>query len=177
MTLRAYQLFQGFDVASIVSRFVDWRLRDEGSVSQARMVQQPAEGFEADGSLPDMLMTIEFRSANRFGVVAMPDAHVLQSDGFIEVRQRLLDTFGRHDVVAGDVGVASVDAGSDRHEAAEAIEDFGYLFEAPAERIFGAGSIFDEDGEIAFSEIETLAGGVDCRRGLQQSGFSIGPAK
>ena len=171
------QLLEGFDVSAVVAGLVDGSFGDEGGVCEAEIVEQDAEGFDADGSLPDVLVAVEFGSAGSFGVIAMDYFYIVQADGSVEMLQSLVNALFADDVVAGDVSVAGVDARGDGNDAAEAVDDFGNLLEAAAEREFGAGGVFDEDGKAGLGEVKALRGGGDGGGGLQQTGFAIRSAK
>jgi len=71
------QALQRIDVHQVVERLVDRRLGDEGSVNESWIVEQAAEWFKADASLPDVLVAVELRSAGGLGIVAMEDVDVL----------------------------------------------------------------------------------------------------
>src|SRR5206468_1643433 len=68
-------------VAGFVAGIVDRRFGDEGAVSEARVAQQAAEGRGPDGAFADVLVTVEFGTHRGLGVVAMPDADRVESDG------------------------------------------------------------------------------------------------
>ena len=89
----------------------------------------------------------------------------------------LVDAFFADDVVSGDVSVTGVDAGRDRNDAAQAIDDFGDLLEAASQGEFGASGIFDQDGESGFRQVKALGSSGDGGSGLQQSSFAIGAAE
>ena len=82
------------------------------------VIEQTAEGFQADASLPDVLMAVELRSARGFCVVAMPDVNVLEPDGAIKLVERVVEPGLADDVIPRDVGVARVDTGSAGYEVA-----------------------------------------------------------
>ena len=79
----------------------------------ARIVQQAAEEFEADGSLPDVLVTIELGTASGLGVVAMPDGNVFEADSPVEAAPSFPRNRFGNEVVSGNVRVAGVDASAD----------------------------------------------------------------
>ena len=80
-----HQLFQCLDIASIVTRFVNWRFGDESGVRQSQVVQQNSKRLFADGSLPHMLMPVKLGAARGFGIVAVPDFHLIEPNGRIEM--------------------------------------------------------------------------------------------
>ena len=171
------QLLEGFDVSAVVTGFVDGSFRDEGGVCEAEIVEQDAEGFDADGSLPDVLVAIEFGSAGSFGIIAMNYFYIVQADSSVELLQSLINAPFADNVVSGDVSVAGVDARGYWNNTAEAVDDFGNLLKAATEREFGAGGVFDEDGKAGLDEVKALRGGGDGGGGLQQTGFALRSAK
>src|SRR5919108_3892385 len=104
------------------------------------VVQQPPERFQSDTSLPDVLVAVELRTARRLGVIAMPHANILESHGRVQVGESSLHSRRAHEVVAGNMNMAGVDAGSYGHHVAQKLEQFGNLLKAAAQGIFGAGS-------------------------------------
>ena len=88
---------------------------------EAQVIEQTAKRSLPDRSLPDVLVTIEFRAARRFRVIAVPDLHLIQTDGRIEMLQRLVKAFLADDVVSGNVRVAGIDAGADRNHASQTL--------------------------------------------------------
>jgi len=92
----------------------------------------------------------------RFGVVAVPDLHVVQADGPVEMLQRLVEAFFADDVVSRDVGVAGVDA-APTALGRQAIEHSATVRTAPREN--SAPRILDQNGKTAFRQIEALRAG------------------
>src|SRR5882672_2715997 len=111
------QSLQSIDVPSIITRFVDRCFGDESRMSQAQIVEQTAERFYADHSVPDVLVPIEPRSSRSFRVIAVPDLHALEADRRIEMLQGLIEAFLADDVAAGNMSVAGVDAGPDGNDS------------------------------------------------------------
>ena len=103
-------------------------------------------------------MTIEFGAARRLGIVAMPDANILQTDRGIELGKRFLHSVNADNLVAGNVHVAGIDAGADRNDIAQQVQDFRDLFKTAAQRVLEAGGVFDEHGQSTFGEIKASAG-------------------
>src|SRR3979490_1134010 len=128
-----YQLLQCLHIPAIVAWLVYRGFGDEGSMGQPQVIQQDAKGFFANGSLPDVLVAIQFRAAGGFGVIAVPDFDIVQADGGVEMRQRLVEAFFADDVVSGNVGVAGIDARGNGGDTAEAGEDLGDLPKAGPE--------------------------------------------
>ena len=173
----AHKLLEGVDIPAVVAGLIDGGFSDEGDMSEAWMVEQNAEWFDPDGTFSNVLMAVELRSSRSLGVVAMDDFHMVQSNGRIEMLQGLLDALFADEVIAGDVGVAGINAGGNGDDATEAADDFGDLLEATSEREFGTGGILDEDGQTRSREVETLGGSRNGSGGLQQARFAIGAAK
>jgi len=146
-------------------------------MGDAAIVEEDAEGLKTNGFLSDVLMAIEFRSASGFGVVAVNHSNVIQANRRVEMEKRLRDAFWRDDVIACNVSVEGVDAGSNGDDAAQAADDFGDLLEAASQRKLGARGVFNQDGEGAFREVEILGHGGDGSGSLQQAGFAIGSAE
>src|SRR3954469_17223798 len=122
-------------------------------------------------------MAIELRSAGGLRVIAMPDGNVLQANSGIEFAHGLFVAFFGNNVIPGDVHVARVNASSHGNVISQMLDDFGDLLEAAAQRVLGAGAVFDQDCESALRQVEIIAGGSDCGGGLQQSLVSIGATK
>src|SRR5207245_302122 len=89
--------------------------------------------------------------------------NIVQTNGCVQLRQSFAHAGLAYDVISGDMGVASIDAGSNRNQAPQAIEHFGYLLEAATQRVFRACSVFNEDGETYLREVESLSCGRNCR--------------
>ena len=102
-------------------------------MSEAKIIEQGAERFFADGSFADMLMAVELGSARRFGVVAMNNLHVVQGNGCVEMLKRCVNAFFGDDIVSSDVSVTSVDAGGSGDDTPETVDDFGDLLKAPSQ--------------------------------------------
>ena len=73
------EALQHAQVALLVAGLVDRGLGDEGCVSEALVVEQSAEGLDAHGSLPDVLMPVKLGTARGLGVVAVPHAHRVEA--------------------------------------------------------------------------------------------------
>src|SRR6202046_1433314 len=173
----AHKVLEGVDIPAVVAGLVDGGFSDEGDMSEAWVVEQNAEWFDADATFSNVLMAVELRSARGLGVVAMDDFHMVQANGRIEMLQGLVDALGADDVIASNVRVAGINACGNGDDATEAADDFGDLFEATSEREFGTGGIFDEDGQTRAREVETLRGSRNGSGGLQQARFAIGAAE
>src|SRR5882724_12150099 len=92
----------------------------------------------------------------------MPDADISQSNGSVEFGQSLSHTRLTDNVVARNVSMASVNARADRDHITQIMEHLGHLFKTAAQRILGASSVFDQDGQSAFSQIELVCCCGDC---------------
>src|ERR1700722_1895945 len=172
-----HQPLQCIHVSAIVSRLVNRRLGNEGSMGQPEIVQQNAEWFFSNGSLPDMLMAVKLRSTRGLGVVAVDNANIVQPDSCVEMLECLIDAFFADDVIPGNVRVARVDARGDRHNSAQAAEYFCDLLEASAKRKLRASSVFDEDRKAALRQIKASGGSTDCGSSSQQPLFAVRAAK
>ena len=159
------ELFQRSDVLTIIARFVDGSLGDEGSVGQPRIIQKPPKALQANRSLPDVLVAIKFGTASAFGIVAMPDLHPLKPNSLVQVLQSLIEAGFADDVISGDVGVAGINARRGGNDPVQAVEDFRDLLKTSAERELGARGVLDENRESAFDQIEPLSRSRDCRSG------------
>src|SRR5215472_5358626 len=80
----AYQRLQQSHVPQIVSWLIDRGFRDERRLPGSRIVQQAAKRLQTHSSLADMLVAVAPRTPRVFGVVAMPDAHILQAHGLVQ---------------------------------------------------------------------------------------------
>lgn len=94
------------DVAAVVAGLIDGRFGDEGAVGEAGVVQQAAEGWEADGSLSNVLVAVEAGAARSFGIVHVPDADGIETDGAANQSDGFLIAGLGDEVVSGDVAVA-----------------------------------------------------------------------
>ena len=117
------KVFESFNVSAIVTRTIDRRLGNEGRVRQSQIVEQDSKSLFADRSLPNLLVTVEFRSARSFRVITVPDLHVIQADRGIKMLQRFIESSLADDVVSGNVRVARVDARANRNYSAQAIHE------------------------------------------------------
>ena len=96
------------------------------------MVEQPTEWLQTDASLPNVLVTVELRSASGLCVIAVPYPDVLEADGFVEVLERLVESLFRNEVIPRDVTVACVNACRHRNMRAQQLNKFSDLLEAAA---------------------------------------------
>ena len=97
----------------------------------------------------------------------MKHGDVFKSDGRIELRQSIAESFFRNDVISRHMGVAGINAGADRNVIAQMFDDFCDLLKAAAQRVFSSGGVFDEDRKSAFHEIEFVAGRGNGGCGLE----------
>src|SRR5438067_13086186 len=102
-------------------------------MSETRIIQQPAKWFQPDHPLANVLMPVEPRAASGFGVVAMPHPNISEADGGIQLGQGLLHSASTHDVIAGHVNVASVNAGCYRQYSAQTLENLCHVLERAAQ--------------------------------------------
>ena len=161
-----------FEIAAVVAGLVDGGFGDESSVGEAGIVEETAEGREAEGALADVLMAIEMGTAGGLRVVHVPDADIGEPDRAINEGESGFVAVVRDEVVAGDVAMASIEAGADGDHGAEAVEELGDLLEAAAEGELGAGSVFDEDAEVTGVERDAMEGAGDAFGGAGEADFA-----
>ena len=63
----ADEALQHLHIALLVARLIHWGFGDEGTISKARIVEKPPERLDADIPLPDVVMSVELRTARGFG--------------------------------------------------------------------------------------------------------------
>ena len=136
----AHKLLEGVDIPAVVAGLIDGGFSDEGDVSEAWIVEQNTEWFDADGTFSNVLMAVELRSSGSLGVVAMDDFHMVQANRPIEMLQGLVDALLADDVIAGDVRVAGINACGNGNNGTEAGDDFGRVL---LNSTFGIVGIFD----------------------------------
>src|SRR5215472_11168297 len=117
------QFLQRANISAVIARIIDRRLCNEGRVSQTEIIQQHAERFLPNHSLPDMFVPIQLRSTRRLGVIAMPDLDAAQSDGGIQMLQRLVQTLLADDVVSRDMCMTGVDTSANRNDSVKTFEN------------------------------------------------------
>src|SRR5579863_8026390 len=141
--LRFRSAFQRVDVLQIVAFLVGGGFENEGLGAEFRMRQDAAEPLRSNIAFADILMAVEMRPQRAFGIVAMDDRNIFDSQCFIYFFQRSPQTEGRRDVVPGGEAVAGVDAESDLQPGFSrgVIAHGGKLGEAAAELIRRAGRI------------------------------------
>ena len=149
----------------------------KAACASRRSLSKTSERLLADRSLPDLLVTVEFRSARSFRVIAVPDLHVIQADRGIEMLQSFIESSLADDVVSGNVRVAGIDARANRNHSAQALQNLRHLLEAAAQREFRAGRVLDQDRESALGEIQSLRRGSNRRSRSQQSLLAVSPTK
>ncbi len=130
----------------------------------ARIVQQPAKRLQPNGSLPDMLMPVQLRSAGRLGVIAVPHTHVLEAHSRIELLQCLFKPVAGRHVVTRHVRMAGIDASRHRHVFSQPLHQFRDLLEAAAEGIFRTRGIFNRNFQTRFLDPQTIDRFFDCFR-------------
>ncbi len=116
-------------------------------MGKARVIQQTAEGRDADGALADVLMAIQMRAARSLSVIHMPHADALASEQVFNLTHRRLIPFGADDIVAGHVSVAGIETGRNRRNRAQAGNELRHLLQRSAQRELGAGGVLDQEGE------------------------------
>src|SRR5207253_2300483 len=125
-------------------------------MSQPQIVEQNSKRLLADHSLPDMLVTVQLRSACGLGVVAVPDLHVIQADCGIKMLQGLIEAGLAHNVISGYMRMTGIDAGSDWNHSTQSIQNLRDLLETSSQRELRAGGILDENREPACGQVEPL---------------------
>src|ERR1019366_1846396 len=173
----AHQSLQRVNVRQIIQRFVDGSFRDECRICQALVIEQATEGLQPDGSLANILVAIELRAALGLGVVAMPHVHVAQSDGALQLIERVVVSTSADDVVPGDVSVAGVDAGPARHEVAQQVQQLCNLLEVTAQRELRSCGVLNQDAQVAGGQIESIRSLLDGQRHALQAFFTAAAAK
>src|SRR5215471_12268398 len=114
LSLLLYQRLQRFHVSAVVARTVNGCFCDECGGRGARIIEEAPKRLAANLSLAYVLVAIELRTPLALGVVAMPDADVFQTDGFVEMAHGCAHSFGAHNVVPRNMSVAGINAGADR---------------------------------------------------------------
>src|SRR5579863_3952645 len=99
--LRFRSAFQRVDVLQIVAFLVDGGFENEGLGSEFRMRQDAAEPLRSNIAFADISMTVEMRPQRAFGIVAMDDWNIFDAQCFIHFLDRVSQSGGRRDVVAG----------------------------------------------------------------------------
>src|SRR5689334_23036622 len=98
-----------------------------------RIVHQPTEWLETDTSLPDVLMTIELRSACGFGVVTVPDVDVLETDRVVEELHGFPEARRSGDVISRNMRMAHIDARPDGNRRRQMLHQHRHLLKTAAE--------------------------------------------
>src|SRR5205085_8750932 len=98
-------------------------------------------------------MAVKLGTARRFGVIAVPDRDIFETDGQVQVAQGLLHAFLTDNVVAGHVYVTGVNAGGHWDDAMQPVYEFGDLFEVAAQRELRSSGALDEHGQAALGPI------------------------
>jgi len=168
-TLLLYQALQRPHIPLLITNLVDGSFGDEGAVGEALVVEQTAEGLNADGSLPDVLVPVELGATRRFGVVAVPDADGIECDCCSDFGHGLRVALLGNDVVAGDVRVTSVEADGDRSVVAQQRDELGDLLEAATERELRAGRVLNKDVKGSVLPGQFVDGALDGVGGEPQA--------
>src|SRR6202790_112494 len=124
-----------------------------------------------------MLMAVQLRSARGFGVIAVPNLHVVQSNRRIEMPQSRVETFFADNVVSSDMRVTGIDASSNGNDSAQPLQHFRNLLKASAKRELRTGSVLDQNGQAALGQIKPFRRCGDGRGRAKQSLFTIGATK
>ena len=113
------------------------------------IIEQSAEGFQPDGSLADVLMAIEFRSACGLGVIHVPHAHIRDADSRVDPVQRFSVSVAGHKVVSSNVAMAGVEASPYWCHWPQAVDELCHLFKTATKRKLRARCIFDKYSKVA----------------------------
>ncbi len=109
------------------------RLQQFGQAGEAGVVEEHAEGFQADLSLTDVLVPVDTRAERLLRVVEVEGTDVIEADEALDLSRQPLVAVTGPDVVAGGKDVAGVDADADALAVVEAVEDRSELFDRAAE--------------------------------------------
>ena len=69
--------------------------------------------------------------------------------------QCILHPLRAHDVITGNVSVASINASGYRNQVAQVLQNFRNLLKTCAQRVFRARSIFDQDRKIMACKVQS----------------------
>ena len=94
-----------------------------------------------------MLVPVQSRPALRLGVIAVPDADILESDSTVKMCERKFAALRTNNVVSRNMGMTSVDARTDRHNASQQIQQLGDLLKCAAQRKLRPRRIFNQNCE------------------------------
>src|SRR5579863_6453243 len=128
-----YQPLQGANIALFIAVVIDRRLRNEGAMGEAGIVEQAAERLFADGSFADVLVAIEPGAARGLGVVAMPHPHWIEANRSFNLDHRVLVAIGGYDVITGHMGMTGIEADRYRRMITQQHHKFGHLVEAASQ--------------------------------------------
>ena len=65
----AHKVLEGVDIPAVVAGLIDGGFSDEGDMSEAWVVEQNAEWFDADATFSNVLMAVEPGAAGGLGVL------------------------------------------------------------------------------------------------------------
>ena len=114
---------------------------------QSLVVQERPKYLQSQLATSDVFVPVELRSPVGFGVIAMPYANILESNRRIQMPKRQRTSFVAYKVISRDVGMARVDARTDRHLSAQTFEQFSYLLERSTQGEFCAGRVLDQNSQ------------------------------
>src|ERR1035438_362828 len=123
--LRLNKARQHAHIPLLVAGLVHRGFGNEGGVGKALVVEQPPEGLNAYRSLADRFVPVELGAAFGFGVVAVPNAHRIEAHRGAGLPHRLRVAFGGDQIVAGHVGVASIQAHAHRRGRSQPLHQLG----------------------------------------------------
>ena len=136
------------DVAAIVARLIDGRFENEGAAGKKRVIQDAAEGFEADFALTDMFVTIHARTVMGFRIVDVDDVYAIEADSAINRLQRGFESFGSAQIPSGRESMRGINANAEGKIGCR-VQDGAQLFEARADGSSLPGRIFQQDFQVA----------------------------
>ncbi len=101
--------------------------------AKRRSLSRRRKGSTPIVALANVLVAIQLRTASSFRVIAVPDAHGVEPHGGSDLVHSLLVPLGSDEVVAGNVGMAGIEADADRGVSAQQSHQLGYLLKTAAE--------------------------------------------
>src|ERR1051326_7252953 len=122
------------------------RRQQLGEAPEARVVEDEAEGVDADFSLADVLMPVDARAERLLRVVEVERADLADAGVAVDLVDDALPSVARADVVAGGEDVAGVDADADALFVVDEGDDPPPLLQRAAEaRALARGSLEQRD--------------------------------
>src|SRR5260370_31252798 len=132
---------QSCHVAAIVAWLIDRCFENKGAPGEERVIQNAAEGVEADFALADMLVTVHARTVMCFPVVDVTYVHAIKAHGAVNRPQRGFQALGGAQVPACSESVGGIDADAER-KLGRCLENGAPFFEARADGRALTGGVF-----------------------------------